>query len=65
MRPQGERVLRRERRHAWKGTQTGRRTTHAAVRNFPRGVQHDAHVRTWLGMKAVEQAWAAIGRAAA
>ena len=30
MRPENTRILRRERRRAWRGTATGRRTTHRA-----------------------------------
>lgn len=39
MRPAGVRVLRRERRRAWKGIPRGRRATHQAVAVW--GQQHD------------------------
>lgn len=39
MRPQGERVLRRERRNAWKGFPRGRRSTRQAETTHGKGQQ--------------------------
>jgi len=48
--PEGSRVLRRERRRAWRGTPTGRRATH--------------EVRTTYGRKQKARDWAAAWGAA-
>lgn len=47
MRPEGERVLKRERRHLWRGHKTGRRATHAVMTTFGRHQRDAAWRALW------------------
>ena len=60
MRPEGTRVLRRERRHALRGLPTGRRQTHRRADETPRPRQrqYDMHVRIWRFVQLNERRWA-------
>ena len=54
MRPEGTRVLRRERHKAWRGIPRGRRTTHKVETTFGRGqreAEHNAFWHAWYGQR--------------
>jgi hypothetical protein len=58
MRPEGVRVLRRERRRALRGVPTGRRRTHSVRTERPRQRQYDMHVRIWRYVQISDRLWA-------
>jgi hypothetical protein len=58
MRPEGVRILRRERRRALRGVSTGRHQTHHARTQRPRQRQYDMHVRIWRFVQLNERRWA-------
>lgn len=58
MRPQGVRVLRKDRRRAMRGVPTGRRATHYVKAERPRQRQHDMHVRIWRFVQINDRRWA-------
>ena len=54
MTPEGTRVLRRERRKAWRGIPRGRRPSHLVKTTFGRGQERAARLASWAAYREQE-----------